>query len=546
MSENTVVGKKKGVSSFASAKKKYDDSLEHPDFYFRANGIQLLANCRDNRAFEILINRYFHPADMDSFEYPYKYIIAGICGKAFTKAENVDLWIEWAKKAASKPDCWVHYYCWQFVSRHRDSKMALKVIRSDAVNIYTRAATLEGLGKEKPTEVYPLVTEILGDRKMVGKGTQRTLFIEACANVLVSGKGTKTEPYLEALRAVIKQLDNKKNTKRNEKVIARRLANIFDSDVLYLESKPWLSLLDGKEVKVKSARKRYKTPEFLGVGSTGNRIAFLIDLSDSMLKPLTQKEIEDMKRAITGRHKNKGPKEEAKNPEEERNDLEEKLDWSKIKTRFDAARESLIISLQELQPKMKFTVIGFGTEATWLNVTRGLVPANQSNIKRAVDELKRIKPGAPRAGVKTKSLRGMTNIHGAFLCAYRSLDGKVYKEFDEHVVEAGFEEGCDTIFILTDGAATTDDYTENGIVREHKAGTHRDPETGELRKHKGGKGSYPIRGPYRLKGHYVQDILRMTLLRKAEIHTVGIGEADYVSLKNIADIGLGTFTSIGQ
>ena len=97
-------------------------------------------------------------------------------------------------------------------------------------------------------------------------------------------------------------------------------------------------------------------------------------------------------------------------------------------------------------------------------------------------------------------------------------------------------EGCDTVFILSDGAPSTDDWLMRDKAEDHdQAG---DPES----HHKQEKTEFLIfQGPY-ADGQYtflVEDVERMNLLRRCEIHCVAIGEARDQLLESISKIGHG-------
>ncbi|MGA0060199.1 MAG: hypothetical protein ACO3RU_11480, partial [Planctomycetota bacterium] len=97
-------------------------------------------------------------------------------------------------------------------------------------------------------------------------------------------------------------------------------------------------------------------------------------------------------------------------------------------------------------------------------------------------------------------------------------------------------DGADTLFVLTDGAPSTDDYvTKDRPEADDNAG---DQETGISTQKTEFLWFY---GPYARPpfDDLVEDVRRLNLLRRAEIHCVGIGEANHDLMKRIADIGLG-------
>ena len=91
-------------------------------------------------------------------------------------------------------------------------------------------------------------------------------------------------------------------------------------------------------------------------------------------------------------------------------------------------------------------------------------------------------------------------------------------------------QGCDTIFLLSDGAPSTDDfvipdkdYGEDKVVAELEYG--REIPRPEIIIYHG-----PMDQPRWLR----QDIRRMNVFRKVQIHCIGIGDADIGLLRGIA------------
>ena len=192
-----------------------------------------------------------------------------------------------------------------------------------------------------------------------------------------------------------------------------------------------------------------------------DRYVFVIDTSISMLKKITPDEMEKLKRSITD------------SPGEQK-DLRRPLDWSKINTKLDLAREEIIRSLEVMDPKVtRFTMVKFDVEsAVW---KEELVPTDVKNVIEATDWLRAIKGG------------NRTNVYGALNAALdlsevlagidvakrrpkpREKDGKVIT--GPHRDEAL----PDTLFIYTDGYATNgkymggDDRTWAGKSQSEKA-----------------------------------------------------------------------------
>jgi hypothetical protein len=292
-------------------------------------------------------------------------------------------------------------------------------------------------------------------------------------------------------------------------------------------------------------------PKFVGLEASGSRIAYVIDLSDSMCTPMTVKEKEEIKKPpppkprgpITGgdepgRQGPDGgpekPKEEPKEPEKKK-ELSDDIDWSKVKNRFDCAREYLKLSLKGLQPTQYYCVIMFGSAAEFAKSTKQLVLATPQNIANTIRELDAIKPGSATPMRKHGTLRGDTNLHGGLHRAWKVRTNGMGKEW-EYVDPAGFPDGADTVFLLSDGDPTDDDWAvEDKRDKDDQTGDPESntklPDQDRLR--------FPAPYGYRYESIYLpDDIRRINLFRKAEINCIGIGEVSAGLLSNIAKAAL--------
>jgi len=244
---------------------------------------------------------------------------------------------------------------------------------------------------------------------------------------------------------------------------------------------------------------------------------FLIDMSDSMLEPLTAPERMDA-RILVGAD----------------------LDWESVKTRFDLARVVLARSLRALPKTVSFAIIGFGTRKVLLWSSRKFFTADAGNVKQAIRELEGI-------GFRKKDklhpfgrLRGNTNIDGAFREAY-AITTKKRLDNPTFVQKDGWKRGCDTIFLLSDGAPTWDDFGASD--RYTGAEVTVNSETGATGKSQSSSAFFV--GPSRRSRYLVEDITRMNLFRKAEIHTIAMGTADPDLMRRLARSGLGRFRAMG-
>lgn len=281
--------------------------------------------------------------------------------------------------------------------------------------------------------------------------------------------------------------------------------------------------------------------DFMGITVKGvERLVYVIDLSDSMLAPLTQREVSELKERA-GRQQPSGSRTRK---------AREKLDWERIRTRFDAAREFLKLSLGELTDDTAFAVVQFGDEAELLRSTPRLVAAKPATVAKVRAELDRIEPqrypGSDRLG-----LLGNTNLHAAIRLAFRVSAKGVLDP------EACARPGCprdalaEAIFVLSDGAPTLDDYPGKGPEREVDAAggwTEVDPETGKETRHgprEAGMARQTHVGPYQDLQYFRPDLERLELFRWTAVHVVGIGECDRYWGQALTELGEGELQIIG-
>jgi hypothetical protein len=144
-------------------------------------------------------------------------------------------------------------------------------------------------------------------------------------------------------------------------------------------------------------------------------------------------------------------------------------------------------------------------------------------------------------GPDKKVLRGATNMHSGLARAF-GLAGKGFVETGAYVDADALTEGCDTIFLLSDGAPTMDDfyvldkdYGEGRAVLDQETGApgHRTPQMW-----------YP--GPYAHDDWIIEDLRRMNAFRRIRVHCIGLGEANMDLLRKLAEIGHGEVFVFGK
>jgi hypothetical protein len=543
---------------FKEQRKRYRAYLERPSLYMRHRGRVRFAATGDPRALATLIKSYARPEEPKD---QVRYLLAAICADAFRDASHAPAFEAWRKRNVRARDAWLWYRALDLEHEVRGPDGLLAVARSGRPGVF-RAAAMQVLAQRRDEAVVPLAAEVLAD--LPTSAFDRARLVEAAATALFWRQALrKTDAWQAAAESLFQAMDAKGTEDRTRLVLARRFAKIYRTDTLYLRGAAWRALQAGEDPPPPSeADVRYAVPErprFLGLEGTGSRIAYVIDASDSMLTPLTDAEIDDLKRKpppvpglrpgakpkgpITGGgapKRPRGPKPKPAPPVREDDPQAMDLDWGRIRTRFDAARAFLKLSLKGLDPHQSFCVILFGSEAQPMRSTPGLRQASPENVSKAIGELDAIVPGPKTEGRPYGTLRGYTNLHGGLRRAFMVTERGLVKR-PEYVEPILFERGCDTIFLLSDGRPTWDDWPAvDTLEREDDTG---DPESGaEVEQKKTGH----FYGPYALDTWLLDDVRRLNLFRKVEIHCVGLGEHDPKLLAWLARTGIGRFRRVGK
>jgi hypothetical protein len=502
---------------FDTEAKLYNEGRKRPSLYKRTLARERLADTRDSRAIEILAKDYARPeAPKDQVQY----LIASIVNDRFNRAEHMDALDAWRSAHTKDTDAWLWYRCLRNRTALEGTGHALALLADPANSPWLRAAALEAATARPSAHVLSATRDLLNG---LPDDKDRWVLVDSAARVFETHASFKDTPDYAALgERLANMLDHENVPARNKLVIARTFQRVFNAPRAWLSSKPWIARLKGEA----GEGERGAGATFVGIHTEGRRICYVIDLSDSMLTPLTLKEKEDLQNPVTGENGagNTPP-----------------LPWEEIKTRFDAAREFLKLSLRQLSDEQEFCVIGFGTEAEMLKECGGMARATSRRVDKVFAELDAIKPMPPRTGREHGTLRGMTNMHGGMHRAFKVKSKGMIKEY-EYVNRLAFEQGCDTIFLLSDGKQSWADWSADDKSDGQGAG---DPETGRSLD-KPDTDILHYYGPYVHAGHMLDDIRRLNLFRKCEINCIGIGEAEDDTLKQIAAIGHGKLRLIGR
>ncbi|MCB9870866.1 MAG: hypothetical protein H6837_13500 [Planctomycetes bacterium] len=541
-----------------SAQKRYKACLARRPFNFHTEARGRLARTREPEALKILLRDYSKPKEeklgarpdrpiylaskrhAPSYRHYARYTIATLLAQNFDSWTWDDKIAELRANSTTPTDAWLWACTVGADSRPEGTAKAINSIKSNLA-MHLRAAAVEGLARHGNPEVLTVVPELCTTVAALKDRGERRMLVGALSSAIFAHKELlKDEQMKKAIRAYIGLLAaDVKLSHSTKMVIARHLSKTIGKDALYIEPEPWLRLLEQNFTPPKRTEHTVSSMRFFGIEAEGDRLCYLVDMSNSMLKeidPALQK-----KGPVTGPRRKRKP---GQMP------TEDDIPWHLVKTRFDLAREHLKISMQRLAKGKRFCVIWFGDEAGLFKSTPGMIPATYGNVKKVIAELDAIKPAAfnspgwPKGKAASIApngwLRGDTNMHAGLRLAF-AMRAKGFAPDNEHVDLKALAEGCDTIFLLSDGAPSMDDfyiedkdYGEGKVVYDH-----------EQKKEAPRRERLWYHGPYDQSQWLRADVDRMNVFRKVQVHCVGIGEADLGLLRGIASATMGQVHLVG-
>jgi hypothetical protein len=522
---------------FTSALEHYRACMQRPSLWMRTEGREVLAQTRDPRAFDILQRDYRRPEEPSEFV---RALIVSLLAENFATPEFVPLWTKWRAADGAPRDVWLWYHAlrieadagcdtWCEVLGTR-KPVELRVAALAA----GRRGTTRGLPRDAGLDILRRVVRARGD-----SGHDRELLMESgLAFIDIDSEENIDEAELDFLRDTVAFMALRSTSARCRLTLSRSLSRILKREDLGPDAEAWRTLLDPASRPVKEidyARRVARLPRtFFGATEYSRNICYLIDASDSMLAPLTPNERDDLM-PLTGELR------EGDDPRPDRPSAraESAIDWSRVITRFDAARELLKLSVAELGQEQRFAIVLFGIRAETLKSTPTLVAPTHRKLVAVTAELDAIQAEAGDTERPLGTLRGETNLHGAFRAAFR-LTTRQPVDGLASIDERGFRDGCDTIYLLSDGDPNWDDFE---AVDKNEDGKAADLETGRVYDY---DGPLIYFGPFSTGPRVVTDLERMNLLRRVKINTMGIGEADDALLAEIAGLGHGRMLRIGK
>jgi len=542
---------------FSEIVSKYRAYRNRPSLFMRTRGRVRLAETHDPRAFRLLAADYGKaedPADMVRST-----IVTLLATQYVAPATMAPMYAEWRQREKDATDAWLWYRALRIETQLAGIAEAQATVGSPVLDPFLRAAALKALVHLGRPEANALAQELLTDPPK--DPFARQLLAEAAVAALPTAVNG---PLPAAAAALAEQgialLDDPALPRRTKWVVARHLARCFGTDFLGFDAAAWRAELGAARTRDTSPRsprdERYAPGRFFGLTTTGLRTVYVIDASDSMLAPLSASELVRIRRFATPGETKAGGEGKAGAADD--------LPWDRIRTRFDLAREMLKLTLRTTLAAVKddapgaeerqFCVLLFGDLAEPLPTTPGLVGLTGGNVRGACGDLDQLKITPPTKGMPERPfgrLKGQTNLHGAMRMAFQIVGRSIPRPrpsfpVGEYVERRAFEHGIDSLFLLSDGAPTSDDFVK--LDSREPGDIAADPETG--RPQSDGPELYYL-GPFSstsMEGaNFLQaDLTRLNLFREVEMHCVAIGEADDRLLRTIAELGRGKFRRAGS
>ena len=454
----------------------------------RAMGAEAIGRTGDPRALPLLEARYHQPKQ----PYPQleRYLLASALAHFASAKEGREAVEAWLKKVDGK-DPWFAFNAYRVIAAQGGTSEVAAVAADERGSLLLRAAALEALGRHgEKAATAKLLHGLLTQKRLGKERIAERVLVGACSSATLHlARRSSPELYGPAVEGMIEHLERKRSPQRVTDLLNRHLGALFGVDAkgatpdswrIRLAQTPEAGQKDEQEAQpTRGTRTRKAAPktEFMGLSAEGQRVVYLIDMSDSMLLPLSPEEKETLRRPVTG---------ESKRERKRRKRMQ--IPWERVHTRFDVVREYLKLSLRSLSRRMSYAVIGFGSRSQTLGTTQKMTPAQPKFLMATLAELDKIKAGGTSATRKHGTLRGMTNLHSALRLGFQLTARGLIQTDDEHVHPDAFNGGCDTIFLLSDGTPTQWDFHGRGPLRdvpgyEIKARKYtykyKDPETGE-------------------------------------------------------------------
>jgi len=417
----------------------------------------------------------------------------------------------WREKDADAADAWLWYRTLRREIGASGPEGALAAARDTKRPPVLRSAAIRALAAWAEPALPALVVELATNG--VGKEPGRAVMLEALGAALAAQPGRVGDPVAgAAFEALVPYLREDAALPRTRLALARAFARWLDTPRTTFDAALYRALIDRRAAPAAVDDDRYAPPRFFGVEATGDRIVYVVDESGSMDEALTEDEREDLRRAAAG-----GRVGGAAHP------ATADIPWERIKTRREAAVAFTKASIRGLDGSASFAVLLFDDGYTWVGGNPELVPATPRNVEAALTALDRIQLG------------GGTNLHGGLrraFDAYVAGPARRTKAVGETVEASELARGPSTIFVLSDGAPTENDWGFGQRSQGRGGGAAR--------------AAPSAAAPFQETRSLADDVMRLNLFRGCEIHGVGIGEFSPDLFDRLTRVGNGKVRRIGS
>jgi hypothetical protein len=427
-------------------------------------------------------------------------LVTTVCDAVRTEAAfaRVKRWRE-RKENVGPDDAWL----W-FRSMLREVERAPAAVREeiaaradDPRSEHVRAAVVHALAEWADPETLTLLPDAVRHGP-VAPTAARDHVLEAWAHVVGAQPGrARTPEFRAAVQALLGALERFQTSSPTRLVAARWLARAFDVEEASTDLRTWRSLLERVDVADRAAARTVPaSASFFDLDAHGDRVVYVLDASGSMDDPIEPSALSAFRRLTPPARLPK----DAKKP-----------DWDRVTTLRQAVAEATKMSLRGLEPHVRFCVVLFGSQARPIPSTPTLVAATPQTVAAACLDLDRAK--------RTHS-QGTTNLHGALRQAF-----SIEVPGDPRAARPPFAsalalEGATSIFLLTDGVPSRDDWDDTANLFA-------------------GRPLFADAQPI------VDDVARMNLLRRCEIGAVSLGTGAQALLDRLARATGGRVRVIG-
>jgi hypothetical protein len=526
---------KPNPSTYEERLARYNECLKRKVYQHHHEARVVLGGAGNAEALTLLIKDY---ASVKTHAEYIRYTLADVFGQRFQRTEFIEPLRALCNTQRGPGDTWLWFNILEAQASRDGEEEVIKIATEDK-SMLLRAAAILALGEAGRGDLRKAI--VPNCVEFPKKEADRMLLLGAMSGAFNAGKARiNDEEYRGALTAYIGLLGPEVKLPHIAKVqMARHLQIILKAPAAFENAEAWLEILARGDVKTKPSSQTRSQASFFGVETDGERMCYVVDMSDSMLKPI---EPSAKPQTLTG------PR-----PKKKKGAVldESDLPWEQIKTRWDLARENLRISLSRLTPDKEFCVVWFGSECGTLDSCKGIIKATRANIDKVMEEFDGVKARHDKQTNDEEmppegKLRGDTNMHGGLRLAM-ALHSKGFAGAHAYVDPQVLTEGCDTILLLSDGDPSIDDfheedknYGEGRIIKSYER-KEAAPDAARV----GYSGPYVFNGDAKCP-ELVADVRRMNAFRRIRLHCVGLGEANMTLMAELAKIGNGESISVGK